>query len=80
MGSRFRGKLENTGRTDLELDVRILETRQLVGIRVSNTANIYRALGGATVIGNANQAIATYNLGRDIDALFAVETNMLISF
>ena len=45
-----------------------------------NTANIYRALGGATVIGNANQAIATYNLGRDIDALFAIETNMLISF
>jgi hypothetical protein len=45
-----------------------------------NTANIYRALGGATVIGNTNQAIATYNLGRDIDPLFAVETNLLINF
>ncbi|MFH0959561.1 MAG: hypothetical protein V1897_12735 [Pseudomonadota bacterium] len=45
-----------------------------------NTANIYRALNSATVIGNANQAIATFNLGRDIDPLFAAETKLLISF
>ena len=45
-----------------------------------NTANIYRATGGATVIGNVNQARATYNLGRDIDPLFAAETKLLINF
>jgi hypothetical protein len=45
-----------------------------------NTANIYRALNGGAVIGNTNQARATFNLGRDIDPLFAAETKLLINF
>ena len=81
MGSGFRGKLENTGRTDLELDVRHTGNPAIGGLTRFPTRPIFIGLlVGLPVIGNANQAIATYNLGRDIDALFAVETNMLINF
>lgn len=49
-----------------------------------NTAEIYRLFGGAAPTTNPNSAIgetaATQQLGRDIDALFAVETRLLVTF
>ncbi len=47
-----------------------------------NTANIYKNNRGAPIVTQtaANIPMATFNLGRDIDPLFAIETNILINF
>jgi hypothetical protein len=55
------------------------------GYALPNTANIYRTLNGGAATGNPNntpagEALATFNLGRDIDPLFAAETTLLIKF
>jgi hypothetical protein len=49
------------------------------GYAFPNTASIYRANGGAAIVA-ADYPNATFGLGRDIDPLIAVETNLLISF
>lgn len=43
-----------------------------------NTANMYR--NGVVPNGNTSEALATFNSGRHIDALIAVETNLLVAF
>jgi hypothetical protein len=47
-----------------------------------NTAAIYRANGGATIVANTagNRPAALFNLDRHIDPLFAVETKLTVSF
>lgn len=57
------------------------------GYALPNTAQIYRARPGLPVAGAggnpnsaAGEALATFNLGRDIDPLFAAETTLVIKF
>lgn len=55
------------------------------GYALPNTAQIYRATNGAAATANPNntaagEALATFNVGRDIDPLFAAETSLRIHF